>query len=31
LKAVWTMEREEEGQEARELTIAQMAAAALGL
>jgi streptomycin 6-kinase len=31
LKAVWTMEREEGGQEARELTIAQMAAAALGL
>ena len=31
LKAVWTMEREEPGQEARELTIAQMAASALGL
>jgi streptomycin 6-kinase len=31
LKAVWTMDREAPGQEARELTIAQMAAAALGL
>jgi streptomycin 6-kinase len=31
LKAVWTMEREGGGQEARELIIAQMAAAALGL
>jgi streptomycin 6-kinase len=31
LKSVWTMEREGGGQEARELTIAQMAAAALGL
>jgi streptomycin 6-kinase len=30
LKSVWTMEREGGGQEARELTIAQMAAAALG-
>ncbi|KKB08547.1 hypothetical protein VE25_18160 [Devosia geojensis] len=31
LKSVWTMKREGGGQEARELTIAQMAAAALGL
>jgi len=31
LKSVWTMEREGGGQEARELTIAQMAATALGL
>ncbi len=31
LKSIWTMERESGGQEARELTIAGMAAAALGL
>ncbi|HEX7758726.1 MAG TPA: hypothetical protein VF459_04440 [Caulobacteraceae bacterium] len=31
LKSVWTMEREGGGQDARELAIARMAAAALGL